>query len=318
MKKNIKINRIKLASAIVTFAILFGILLFNVDLDSFIGYTIDDLIKEEQEYINSDSLKNIDEESNDLLKVYFLDIGQGDSIIISKGSESMIIDAGPNSSENKLLKYINELGITKFKYVVGTHIHEDHIGGMEKIISNYDILKVIFPKTTSTTKTFSDFIDSVKAKGLSLTTPKVGEIYYLSDDVRIEIVAPNSEYYDDQNNYSVVIKVSYNNVSFLFTGDAESLSEKEILNNGIDISANVLKVGHHGSTTSTSSKFLDKVNPKYAIISVGAGNSYNHPHQEIITRLSIRNIIVYRTDMLGTIIAKTDGKSLNFEFERGN
>ena len=178
--------------------------------------------------------------------------------------------------------------------------------------------KVIFPKTISTTKTFNDFVDSVNAKNLKLTQPKVGDVYYLADDVRIEIVAPNDSYYDDQNNYSIVLKVTYKNVSFLFTGDAESLSEKEILNNGIDIKADVLKVGHHGSNSSTSSKFLDKVKPKYAIISVGKDNSYNHPHQEIITRLSIRNIIIYRTDMLGTIIAKTDGNNLNFEFERGN
>jgi len=291
---------------------------FNVDLDYFFGYTLDDLIAQIGEKSNYDSLKNIDEESNDILKVYFVDVGQGDSIILNKGNESMIIDAGPNSSEIKLINFINSLNITKFKYVVGTHVHEDHIGGMEKVISDFEVSKVIFPKTISTTKTFNDFIDSVKNKGINLTSPKVGDVYYLSDDVKIQIVAPNSEYYDDQNNYSIVLKVTYKNISFLFTGDAETLSEKEILQNGIDVSADVLKLGHHGSNSSTSAKFLDKVNPKYAIISVGKDNSYNHPHSEIITRLSIRNIIIYRTDILGNILIKTDGIKLNFEFERGN
>ena len=314
-KTNKKITIITLVSIFILVLISF---FFNVDLDYFFGYTLDDLISQSREELNYDSLKNIDEESNEILKVYFVDVGQGDSIILSKGNESMIIDAGPNSSEIKLINFINSLNITRFKYVVGTHVHEDHIGGMEKVISNFEVSKVIFPKTISTTKTFNDFIDSVKNKGLNLTLPKVGDVYYLSDDVKIQIVAPNSEYYDNQNNYSIVLKVTYKDVSFLFTGDAETLSEKEILQNDIDISADILKVGHHGSNTSTSSKFLDVVNPKYAIISLGKDNSYNHPHSEIITRLSIRNIIIYRTDILGTILVKTDGVNLNFEFEGGN
>jgi len=314
-KTNKKITILTLVSV---FILVLISVFFNVDLDYFFGYTLDDLIAQIGEKSNYDSLKNIDEESNDILKVYFVDVGQGDSIILNKGNESMIIDAGPNSSEIKLINFINSLNITKFKYVVGTHVHEDHIGGMEKVISDFEVSKVIFPKTISTTKTFNDFIDSVKNKGINLTSPKVGDVYYLSDDVKIQIVAPNSEYYDDQNNYSIVLKVTYKNISFLFTGDAETLSEKEILQNGIDVSADVLKLGHHGSNSSTSAKFLDKVNPKYAIISVGKDNSYNHPHSEIITRLSIRNIIIYRTDILGNILIKTDGIKLNFEFERGN
>ena len=240
-----------------------------------------------------------------------IDVGQGDSIILSKGNEYAIIDAGPNDNEENIVKYIKNLNIRKFKYIFGTHTHEDHIGAMDKVISNINSEKIIFPKTTSTTKTYENFIDSVIAKNMKLTTPNVSDIYEL-DGAKIQIIAPNSSLYEEQNNYSICLKVTYNNISCLLMGDAETISEEEILKNGIDVESDVIKIGHHGSSTSTSDKFLDKVNPKYAVISVGKDNSYGHPTMSTLLKLSIRNIEVFRTDKNGTIILETDGENIKW------
>lgn len=249
--------------------------------------------------------------SEDLLKVHFIDVGQADSILIQQGNENMLIDAGNNDDEETLKNYMNNLGISEFKYVVGTHAHEDHIGSLDYIINSFKVGKIYFPKTTATTKTFENVVKAVKNKGMQFTTPKVGETFKIGD-AECTILAPNGSSYDDANNYSIVIRVQYGNNSFLFTGDAEDVSEKEMLSKGLNLKADVLKAGHHGSSSSSTDAFLDAVNPKYAVISVGKNNDYGHPHKETLEKFTSRGINVYRTDESGTIVATSDGNNITF------
>lgn len=228
----------------------------------------------------------------------------------------MLIDAGTNICEKELTSYIDSLNITKFDYIIATHAHEDHIGSMDAVIKKYDVEKILFSKHTTTTKTFENFAIAVKDKGLKLYAPTVNEEFIFQDSKFI-VLAPNSSKYDDINNYSIVIKLIYNDTSYLFTGDAESLSEKEMLENNLDLSADVLKIGHHGSKSSTSQDFLNAVNPKYAVISVGKDNDYGHPKASVMNRLKKSNISVYRTDELGTITLTSDGKNILFDKEPG-
>ena len=245
------------------------------------------------------------------LKVHFIDVGQADSILIEQDSKYMLIDAG-NNGDGKLVKnYLIEEGVKTLEYVIGTHPHEDHIGGLDYVINDFNINKIYLPKATSTTKTFQDVVVAIKNKGMKVAVPKPGDSFNLGS-AKCTILAPNSSDYSSLNNNSVVIKLEFGGNSFLFTGDAESISEKEILDKGFNVSADLLKVGHHGSRTSTTDEFLSKVNPKYAVISCAAENDYGHPHKEIISKLKIKIIPIYRTDELGTIIATSDGKTITF------
>lgn len=248
------------------------------------------------------------------LEVHFLDVGQADCILIKTPLQKVIlIDSGKNSHENTVVSYIKSQGIDTIDAVVGTHPHEDHIGGLDAVINNFDIGKIFMPKVSHTTKTFEDVLNAVKNKGLKVTTAFAGTNIEVDTNLKVEMLSPNSETYDDMNNYSAVIKLSYNNTSFLFTGDAESISEQEMISKGYDLKADVLKVGHHGSATSTTALFLNKVSPQYAIISVGKENSYGHPDNLILNRLNTFGVEVFRTDEAGTIIATSDGETIKFD-----
>lgn len=248
---------------------------------------------------------NIDTEG-DLLKVSFLDVGQADSILINANNKYMLIDAGNNEDGEKLVTYLKSLGVEKFDYVVGTHAHEDHIGGMDNIIDSFDIGTFYMPDVITTTKTFEDVLDSLEKKNLNFDTPQIGSTFDLGK-AKIETIYVGKDS-KNLNNSSIILKLTYGNVSFLFTGDTESDVEKTLLNK--DIESDVLKVAHHGSNTSSSNAFLKKVNPKYAIISVGTGNSYGHPKSVILDRLEKLGTKIYRTDELGTIIVTTDGEKI--------
>lgn len=270
-----------------------------------------------KEVKNNKDSKELNNKTIGNLKVHYIDVGQGDSILIQQDGHNMLIDAGTNAAETIVVNYLKSNGITKLDYVIGTHPHEDHIGGLDKVIDTFEVGQVFMPKVTHTSQTFKSVVTSIKNKGLKITTPKVGDSYGLGN-ATWQILAPVSASYDNLNNYSIVTKLKFGNNSFIFTGDAESLSEGEILKKQLDISSDVLKVGHHGSRTSTTQNFLNKVNPKYAVISCGKGNKYGHPTQETLNKLKNKSIQTYRTDECGNVIATSDGNNIAFNTKPGS
>lgn len=249
------------------------------------------------------------------LEVHFIDVGQGDSILIKNGAKAMLIDAGDNGYGETVVNYLKQQGIKRLDYVIGTHPHSDHVGGLDDVIDSFDIGNVIMPNVVHNTKTYEDVLLAIKNKGLKITTPIVGSDYQLGDSV-FTILAPSSEKYSNVNNYSVAIRLAFIDHSFLFTGDAERLSENEMLATGLNLEADVLKVGHHGSDTSTTPDFLKRVNPKYAVIQVGENNRYNHPDSIVISRLKQAGIQTFRNDYHGTIIVRSDGNAITFQTEK--
>lgn len=245
-------------------------------------------------------------EVNGNLEVHFIDVGQADSILITANNKGALIDAG-NSADGKLIiDYINNLGIEKLDFVIATHPHEDHIGGMDDVLNAFKADKFYMPDVLTTTKTFENMLDALENQNLKYTTPKIGSTFNF-EGANIEVLYVGKDA-KDLNNTSIVVKMTYGEKSFLFTGDAEDVVEKQILNK--DLKSDVLKVGHHGSEFSTTDEFLEKVNPEIAVISVGTGNKYKHPNKTIIDKLNKNNIDIYRTDKDKTIIIKTDGKTL--------
>lgn len=255
---------------------------------------------------------------NAVIEVHFLDVGQADSILIkTPDGKSMLIDAGNNADGQAVVSYIKSQDISKIDILVGSHPHEDHIGGMDNVINSFDIGQIYMPRISHTTQTYEDVLTAIKNKGLKVTAPTAGTSFNIGE-AKCTILAPTSEKYDDINNYSIVIRLQYGNTSFLFAGDAEEISEREMINKGFDLSADVLKIGHHGSSSSTSPDFLKKVSPKYAVISVGPENDYGHPSAEVMNRLKNANIPVYRTDESGTVICTSDGESIKFNVKPGS
>ncbi|MBN1051608.1 MBL fold metallo-hydrolase [Clostridium botulinum] len=258
---------------------------------------------------------NTQQTSVEGMKVHYIDVGQGDSELIQVNGKNILIDAGCN--DNKALNYLKSIGVTNLDYVIATHPHEDHIGGMTSVINNFNVKEFYAPKVAHTTRTFENMVKALQNKGLKITAPNVGDTLTIGNAI-LQFLAPNGSKYQDLNNYSIVCKLKYGNTSYLFTGDAESLSEGEILAKQLDISADVLKLGHHGSHSSTSQAFLDKVTPRYAIVSCGKENDYGHPHQETIDKLNVKNINILRTDVSGTIISTSDGNNISFNVNTSN
>lgn len=251
------------------------------------------------------------------LTVSFIDVGQADSILIQCDGAAMLIDAGNNADADTVVSYLKETGVTALDVVIGTHPHEDHIGSLDAVIDSFAIGQVVMPEVTTTTKTFKDVLQSIRDKDLTITTPVPGLSLNLGS-ADCTILAPNSSKYDDLNDWSVVVKVTYGDTSFLLMGDAGHAAEDEILARGFDVTADVLKVGHHGSSTATSEQFLNKVNPEYAVISVGAGNDYGHPSADTMNLLEKKGIPVYRTDECGTIVASSDGQTISWSVQPGS
>ena len=242
--------------------------------------------------------------------------------------QAMLIDSGEKEEAETVLDYLKKQGVKKLDYIVVTHPHSDHMGSMSEIISAVDVGKVIAPRVsdelTPTSKTYESFLKALRDKALKLTAAKAGTVYTfeaVSEDGKkppeFEILAPLNDY-DDLNNYSVVLKLTYGSTAYLFTGDAEKKAEKDILESGADLDADVLKLGHHGSSTSTSAKFLEAVSPDYCIIQCGTGNKYGHPHKETVDAVTEFGAKWYSNDRDGTIVVYSDGERIYLHTKHDN
>ena len=249
--------------------------------------------------------------SDSELSVHFLDVGQADSIlVILPDRRVMLVDGGNNADGPVVVKYLERTGIKRIHYLVGTHPHEDHIGGLDDVIEAFEVEKVYMPRVAHNTRTYEDVLTAIKARNLKVTPARAGLIVLDDPGLQIEFLAPGSSDYKDLNQYSAVIKITYINCSILLTGDAGFESEEEMIASGADLEADVLKVGHHGSRYSTSEEFLEAVSPVYAVISCGKDNDYGHPHEETISRLAGQAARILRTDRDGTVIITCDGQDL--------
>lgn len=263
-------------------------------------------------YSKDDGNKNsFNSEGN--LVVHYLDVGQGDATFIElPNKETMLIDAGEKQEGKTVVNYIKDLGYDTIDYVIGTHPHSDHIGGLEEVINTFNIKNIYMPKVVANSKIYEDLLLSIKNKGNTVKKTYVGVNLIESDELNASFLSPTKEEYSNLNNYSAVLKITYGNNTFLFMGDAEIEVEKDISSFA---SCDVLKVGHHGSDTSSSLDFIKSVNPKYAIISVGKDNKYGHPVESILKRYQENNTEIYRTDLNGTVKVIADGNSITIDKE---
>ena len=246
-------------------------------------------------------------------KVYFIDVGQADAALVVCDGKTLLIDGGNADDSNLIYSFLHKKGVTRLDYLIATHAHEDHVGGLSGALNYATVGKVYSPVTSYDSKAFRNFISNVSKQGKSVTIPQVGTQFALGSAV-CSVLAVNTS--SDTNNSSIVVRIVYGNTSFLFTGDAEREVEQAMINRGANLSATVLKVGHHGSYTSTSYQFLWNVMPRYAVISCGKDNSYGHPHDEVLSRLHDADVTLYRTDMQGDIVCTSNGSTVSFSVSR--
>jgi competence protein ComEC len=245
------------------------------------------------------------------LEVHFIDIGQGDATLLIQGEHAMLIDAGNQNKGTAVQSYLKKQGIKKLDYVIGTHPDADHIGGLDVVLYKFDCETIFLPDYRKDTKACEEVDAALKEKRYTATQPKVGSEYAFGD-ATFTVLAPTKGEKSDVNDYSIAIRMTYGKTSFLFTGDAGEESEEEMLESAKTLKSQVYKVSHHGSRTATSEDFLERVNPTYAVISCGEGNSYGHPHAEVMNRLRENGVKVFRTDEQGTVVATSNGKKISW------
>lgn len=244
------------------------------------------------------------------LTVSWLDVGQGDAAVIQCGGQAMLIDGGKPEKSSYIYAWLQQHGLSYLDVIVATHVDADHIGGLSGALNYASVGTAYCPVTTGTTETFQSFVKYLAQQGKEITVPTAGETFALGG-AQVQILGPLHSA-EDSNDNSIVLKVSFGATSFLFTGDAERAEEQDLLSAGVNLQSTVLKVGHHGSDTSTSYPFLRAVAPQYAVISVGAGNSYGHPTEAVLSRLRDAGVTTFRTDLQGEITAVSDGQTVNF------
>ncbi len=251
------------------------------------------------------------------MSVSMLSVGQADASLISVGEKHMLIDGGEIDESTKIISELNERGVKTIDIIIATHQHADHIGGLAQIIDMFEVDKIIMPKLQDslvpTSKTYENLLNAISRKGLSITPANVGDVYKLGD-ATVDILGPTQQF-DNLNDMSVVAKITYGQSEFLFTGDAEDVAERSLVESGADIDCDVLSVGHHGSSTSTTKEFLEATTPQFAGISCGIDNSYGHPHEQVLRILDEYDVEVYRTDLMGTIEFTTDGNNITVDYE---
>lgn len=249
-------------------------------------------------------------EAGGQLNVHFIDVGQGDAILIHGEDVAVLIDAGPSSAGETVTQYLRARGINKLDLVIATHPHEDHIGGMAAVLENFQVQEIMDPGVVHTSVTYENYLDLIDSKGIAFTEARAGMVKDLGSGLRLEILHPTVPSAEDLNDASIVTRLVFGRVAFLFTGDAEAKAEKEMLTTGRNVQAQVLKLGHHGSTTSSSREFIEAVAPSYAVVMLEAGNRYGHPHRETVDLMEEMDILVYRTDLHGSIVFTTDGAKI--------
>lgn len=246
----------------------------------------------------------------DGLTVHFLDVGQADCTLLQCDGRNMLIDGGNVDDSDLVVSYLLEQGVDKLDLVVNTHAHEDHVGGLPAVLAVFETTELWCPVTEYDSKCFDDFLYYADQQNLTLECPYPGDTYALGE-AEVTVLGPIMDDYDT-NNSSIVLRVEYGDTAFLFSGDAELEAEKDILDAGFDISATVMKAGHHGSSTSNSYRWLREANADYVVIPVGTDNSYGHPHKEVLSRFRDAGMTVYRTDQQGHIVCWSDGTGVSF------
>jgi len=253
-------------------------------------------------------------------KVHFIDVGQGDAALIQTENHNILIDAGENGHEDELLAYLKEQNVETIHLIVATHPHSDHLGGVEEVIETLDVKKIWMPKIpeelTPTNSTFKYTLEAIETQQVKASYAYPGDTYFC-DEGLISVLGPvwNAQY-ESLNNYSIVLTFHFDGITFLFTGDMEKEAEYDLLDAGENLSAHVLKVGHHGSSTSSSEEFLNAVDPDYCVISLGEGNDYGHPHWEVREALEVRGLTTFRTDQNGSVVFSINDNGLHISTER--
>ena len=254
-------------------------------------------------------------EGGETLLVHFIDVGQADCALIEYGDFHMLIDGGNRDDGQLVVTYLLEQGIESLDIVVGTHPHEDHIGGLPAVLAVFPVTQAVYsPTDTYSSKIFDDFMGYVDQQRLTVTKPQPGKTVTIDEDLSFTILGPVKSY-AETNDTSIVLRLDHGENSFLFTGDMETAAENDMLDNGAKVDVDVLKVGHHGSSSSTGYRLLYEAMPQYAVISVGTGNDYGHPHVEPMERLRDAGCTIFRTDHLGTVVATSDGHTITFFWE---
>lgn len=273
-----------------------------------------------QDNNNNAQTQTIQQSVEGELILTMIDVGQADSFLLMQDGKTALIDCGTRSTGENVVEYLNNIGITKLDYVFGTHPHEDHMGGMYDVITNFEIGQIIIPQVevgAVTSNWYMKLMDEITSNNYNVKYPDVEAVYELGD-AYIQVIGPVTKFPQNLNNYSTVLKISFGEMDIIMTGDAEMEVEEEILAYGHYLDAEILKVGHHGSDTSTSEEFLDAISPDYALISAKVGNKYEHPTKSTMEKLEERNIEVYRTDENGTVIATITSDDIKFDCEPGD
>lgn len=254
------------------------------------------------------------------LEMHTIDVGQGDSILFLQDDKVMLVDCGPRAEGKKVVDYLNELGIEKIDILIGTHPHEDHMGGMAEVINEFDIGVLYtsdFQDEENTNTYYMKFLEAVDENNVNWEIKQVEDEFSFGE-ADVIVLGPQKDEYENANNYSLALMVSFGETDIILTGDAESQIEEEILDLNYDIDCEVFKAAHHGSDTSNTKKFLKEMSPEYVIISAGYDNSYTHPMKSVMKRFKSLGFKIYRTDECGSIVMTTDGTNIEFDKEQGS